>query len=156
MIDLLLELLMNRLGIFILGIAVIVGGVYVWLNFRTEARLYDAAAGPEGRSAAARVVWKNRESVRSDYAENDTTVDYFKLEYEFEGEEIDAKIYVEPAEYARYKEGDTIDIRFSPNSKQIVFTPASKRPSTLFASGMAIFLIILGSLIVIAVIVSFL
>lgn len=156
MIDLLFELLMNRLGIFILGIAIVVGGVYVWTNYRTEARLYDAAVGSDGRTAKARITWKNEETVRSDYAENDTTVGYLKLEYEFDGEEIEVKQYVDSAVYAKYQEGDTVDIRFHPTSKQIVVMPETNRPSTLFASVMAIGLIVLGVVIVLAVIVSFL
>lgn len=156
MLDLLLELLMNRLGIFILGVAIAIGGVYVWTNCRSEAKLYDAAVGSEGRGSKAKVTWKNEEQSRSDTAEQNTIVTYLKLSHEFEGEEIEVKHYVDDDVYAKYQEGDTIDIRFHPSSKQFVVIPETKRPSTLFASVAAIGLIILGVIIVVAVVISFL
>ena len=151
MIDLLIELLFNRLGVFILGGALVVGGVYVWLNFRTEARFYDDANGPEGRSAVASVEWKNRENRDT---ESGSTNTYFDLEYEHEGDKFRVKKYVEPDEYAAYELGDTMTIRFHPTAKQLIYTPASKRPSTWFASGISILLIAVGALIMIVVVVS--
>lgn len=42
MLDLLIELLANRLGVFIIGVMFVAGGVYTWQSFRADVRQYDA------------------------------------------------------------------------------------------------------------------
>jgi hypothetical protein len=151
MIDLLLELLFNRLGLMILAVVLVVGGVYVWKGYRAEASLYDASVGTEGRTAMARIAWKGTEND----SESDSSVDYLKLEYDFEGEVIETKVYVDPQEFAAYDLSDEIQIRFNPSSKQFVVTPQMKRPSVFLATAGSLALIIIGSLIFIAVLISF-
>jgi hypothetical protein len=154
MFELLIELFANRFGIFLLGVAFIVGGVYGWQTFRHDVRLYDAATGSEGRTVEARVIDKDQEISNSSSSKSTTLVDYFLLSYDTESGRQQVRVYVDPDEYAATKEGSTIQIRYHPANPEYVVTPKMERRSVLFASIVTGFTVILGILLVIAVIIS--
>ncbi len=159
MLELLIELLANRLGLFILGVILAIGGVYGWMDFRHDVRLYDAATGADGKTAQAKIVWKNTEQNRSDSYRSDggaTLVGYINVEFETENGNQTVKVYLDSDEYDSVKEGDTIKIKYNPENPEYVVTPKMKRGSVLFASIVTGFCTILGILLCIAVIISFL
>jgi hypothetical protein len=157
MIELLIELLANRLGVLILGVLFIIGGVYTWQTFRADVSQYDAAVGSEGRTVTGRVAWKNQERVQSEYRDDggSTLVDYFTVEYEHEGESQRVKVYVDSDEYAARKEGDPIEVKYHPANLEYIVTPDVERESTLLVMFFTIVLIGIGVIIVLGIIISF-
>lgn len=158
MIDLVIELLANRLGVFILGILFIAGGVYTWQAFRADVSQYDAAVGSEGRTVSGTIVWKNQERSSTGYNEShsETLTGYYNVEFDHAGESQRVKVYVDSDEYASRNEGDSIEVKYHPADLEYVVTPDVERESTLLATMFTVILIGLGLLIDIGVIVSFL
>lgn len=158
MIELLLELFTNRIGLFILGIVFIVGGVYGWKDYRHEANLYNAAIGSEGKTVEAEIVWKNTERSSSDTYRDDggsTLVGYINIEFETENGEQRVKVYLDSDEYDKIKEGDIIKVNYHPNNPEYAVTPYTDRPSTVFSTIIFGFCIFLGFALCLAVVVSF-
>lgn len=155
LLELLLELLLNRLGLFILGVALIIGGFYGWRQYRHDAALYDSAISKEGREAEARIAWKNRESTGDYHDDGSTTYNYYlDLEYETEHGTQKTKVYVDPDEYDSVELSKNIRIRYPPENLQFVVTPKMERPSVFWATIGFGFLIILGLFICLGVLIS--
>lgn len=157
MLELLLELLTNRLGIFLLGVALIVGSVYGWKEFRHEVRLYDAAVGKEGITTGAKIVWKNTERSKSDSYRDDggsTLVGYINVEFDTDNGNQRTKVYLDSGEYNSVKEGDIIQIHYHPNNPEYIVTPQMKRPTVLLSTIAVTVCFTLGVLLCLAVIIS--
>ena len=155
--ELLVELLMNRLGIFILGVILIVSGIYGWKGYRNDARLYDSAMSKEGRSVEAEIAWKNRERNKSDsYREDGGTsyAYYFELEFTTESGDQRVKVYVDKDEYDSVELSQYINIRYPPENHQFVVTPKMPRPTVWLATIGFGSCVILGILLCFAVIIS--
>lgn len=155
--EFLLEFFFNRLGIFILGVALVIGGIYGWKEFRHEVGMYDAAVGKNGKEVEAKIVWKNTERSNSDSYRDDggsTLVGYINVEFETENGRQGAKVYLDSSEYDLVKEGDPIKIHYHPDNPEYVVTPLMKRSSVLFASIVTGFCMLLGILLCLAVIIS--
>lgn len=155
MIDILLELLFNRLGAFLLGVALIVGGVYVWTTYRTNVRAFDAATGTEGRAVEAVVAWKGRDAV-DNYSKHggDSYEPYFTIEYDHDGETQRVKVPVYYEEWDKYELNDPITIKYHQSNLEFLVTPETKRESTLLATIFSVGLLAVGLIIILAVIVS--
>ena len=157
MLEILLEFLQNRLGLFLLGAAFVGGGIYGWQTFRKDIRLYDAAAGKEGRTVNAKIYTKSRELNVPDHDPDAAGyVSYFRLNFETDGESRDVKVYVNSAESDAHKEGETIPIRYHPANPEYVLTPKAERPAAWIPTIAVIIAIGLGILIMVAVVISFL
>lgn len=157
LLEILFELLLNRLGLFILGVALVIGGFYGWREYRHEAVLYDSAVGKNGRTVEAKVIWKNREQSQSDSYRDDggSSYDYYlKLEYETDNGVQETKVYVSPEEYNSVELSKPIQIKYPLENYQYVVTPKTERPSVWLATIGFGFCVILGILICLAVIIS--
>ena len=156
LLELLLELLFNRLGLFILGLALVIGGFYGWKEYRHEAGLFDDAVSAEGRTVEARVTWKNREAAESGYRDDGgTTYDYYlKLEFETDTGTQEAKIKVNPGEYDSVDLNKTIQVKYHPFHPEYVVTPKMQRPTVWLATAGFGFCMLLGLLICLGVIIS--
>jgi hypothetical protein len=152
--EILLELLFNRLGLFILGVAMVIGGFYGWKEFRHEARLFDDAVGVEGRTFDARIAWKNGEKSGSNNDGDPTYNYYLKLEFETDNGLQETKVYVDLDEYNSVDLNKTIQVKYHPFHPEYVVTPKMQRPSVWLATIGFGFVIILGILICLGVIIS--
>jgi hypothetical protein len=142
LLELVLELLFNRFGAFILGILLVVGGVFVWLDYRGEAKLYDAAIGSQGVAVTAKVVSK-------------PTTDMLRLRFPVSGQDTEASVEVDQATYNKYKEGDTLEVRYPQTKTDYIVLPSTKRPTMLWPTIGGIALMAAGAIIMVVVVVSF-
>ena len=154
MFELLAEFLFNRYGAFLLGVALIVGGVYLWMNYRADVRLYDAATGSDSRTVEATVAWKGEEVIDTNEHGGESVRTYFTIEYPHEGETQRIKKYISFEEYDAHKLNDKITIRYNPANLEYVVTRGTKRESTFWATVFSGGLIVVGLLIIIVVIIS--
>jgi hypothetical protein len=153
------ELIPGKLLAFLLAVAFIAAGVYIWRGGSAERALYDAAVGAESRTYQAEI---RRKVVRSERSENyqdsgdgSVNVNYLVLGfYEKDGHFSSLDAQVDRDEYDAVKEGDTIKISFHPDNTEFVVTPMKKRPGVVWHRlGGAIF-IVLGVIFILMILAS--
>lgn len=158
--ELIFELIPGKLLAFLLAIAFIAAGVYIWRGGSTERALYDAAVGAESRTYQAeirrKVVRSERSESYNDHSSGSVDVNYLVLGfYEKDGHFSSIDAQVDRDEYDAVKEGDTIKVSFHPENTEYVVTPMKKRPGVFwYRFGGAIF-IILGVIFILMLLASF-
>lgn len=156
--EFLLELIPPRLFGFLIAVAFIAAGVYIWMGGSDERTIYDLAVGKEAKTYQAEV---RRKVIRTESSggvnDHDTgtvNVNYLELSFENNGhyDSIDAQ--VERDEYDAVKEGETIKISFHPDNPKYVVTPMKERPSVIWHRlGGGVF-IVLGVIFILMIVVS--
>lgn len=156
--EILLELIPPRLFGFLIAVAFIAAGIYIWIGGSDERALYDLAVGKESTTYQAevrrKVVRSESSSGVNDHDAGTVNVNYLELSIDKNGhyDSIDAQ--VERDEYDAVKEGETIKISFHPDNPKYVVTPLKERPSVIwYRLGGGIF-IVLGAVFILLILVS--
>jgi hypothetical protein len=156
--EFILELIPPRLFGFLIAVAFIAAGVYLWMGGSAERKLYDAAIGAESKTIAAEIRRKTTRSERSsgvnDHDSGSVDVDYLQLSYEENGKYKSLDARVDRDEFNAVKEGDNIKVSFHPDNPDYVITPMKTRPGVIWHRlGGGIF-IGLGAIVILMILVS--
>lgn len=158
--ELIFELIPAKLLAFLLALAFIAAGVYIWRGGSLERGFYEAAVGKESKTYQAEVRRKTVRSERSDNyndsSDGSVDVNYLVLGfYEKDGQFSTVDAQVDRDEYDMVKEGDTIKISFHTDNPEYIVTPMKKRPGVFWHRlGGSIF-VILGVIFILMLLASF-
>lgn len=157
--ELIFELIPPKLFGFLIAVAFIAAGIWMWMGGSDARREYDLAVGAESRTYQAEI---RRKTVRvessssiNDHDTGTVNVNYLILSYEDENgdyQSIDAQ--VDSTEYDRVKAGEKIKISFHPDNPQYVVTPLKARPGVIwYRIGGSIF-VLLGVIFILMLLAS--
>lgn len=157
--EFILEFIPARLLAFLIAVAFIAGGVYIWRGGGAERALYDAAIGAGGKTLQTEIRYKTTRSESSsginDHDSGTVNVDYLQLSYEEDGKYKSIDAQVDRDEFDAVKEGQKIKISFHPDHPEYVVTPMKTRPSVIWHRLGGGVLIGLGVIFILMILVSF-
>ncbi|HEX8736679.1 MAG TPA: DUF3592 domain-containing protein [Pyrinomonadaceae bacterium] len=157
--EFILEFIPARLLAFLIAVAFIAAGVYVWRGGSNERALYDAAVGAGSKTIEAEIRYKTTRSERSsginDHDSGSVDVDYLQLSYEEGGKYKSLDARVDRDEFNAVKEGDDIKVSFHPDNPEYIVTPMKTRPSVIWHRLGGGVLIGLGAIFILMILVSF-
>jgi hypothetical protein len=158
MIDLVLEIIPPKLFAFLIAVAFVAAGVYIWMGGSDRRREYDRAVGEGSKTYQAEVRWKvvRRESTSgiNDHDSGSADVNYLHLGYEENGEYQSIEARVSREEYDKVNENDKMMISFHPDNPGFVVTPMKERPGVFWHRAGGGILILLGVIFVLMILVS--
>jgi hypothetical protein len=156
--EFILQLIPPRLFGFLIAVAFIAAGVYIWMGGSAERKLYDAATGAESKTVEAEIRRKTTRAERSsgvnDHDSGSVDVDYLVLSYEEDDEYKSLDARVDKDEFNAVKEGDNIKVSFHPGNPEYVVTPMKTRPSVIWHRLGGGLFIALGAIFILMILVS--